>query len=466
MNTKCQVFTPKDYVDKLITSIDYSNPYGKRILENSCGVGNILIAVVRKYIGICRQLSFSDEKICNGLSNDIYGIEIDGNTYKKCIKNLNSVLAEEQLPAVDWKIFHSNFFEWETDCKFSYIIGNPPYITYKDLPKTERESLRKSFVSCAKGKFDYCYAFIEKSINLLDDDGKLAYLIPSSIFKTVCGNNLRCMLLPHLVEIDDFSDYQIFDKVLVKSSNFLYDKNNNDEFFYYKNANKKRKIYKNNISNKWCFNTCKIKKMRFGDFFTVSHSVATLCNSVFVINDYIENEDFIISKDCYFEKNCLKDAVSPRNMQYKKREKIIFPYYYKDGALMHYSESDFKKLFPNTFNYLLETKDRLDKRNSDINSLWFEYGRSQALSKINKEKLIVSTIITDAIKIYNVQETAIPYSGLYIISKSELSLDLAKKVLESKDFMNYVMNIGIHITGKSIRITSKDIMNYQFDFED
>lgn len=466
MNKKCQVFTPKDYVDKLITSIDYSNPYGKRILENSCGVGNILVAVVRKYISICRQLSFSDEKICNGLSNDIYGIEIDYNTYKKCIKNLNSVLTEKQLPAVDWKIFHANFFNWEADCKFSYIIGNPPYITYKDLPKTERESLRKSFVSCAKGKFDYCYAFIEKSINLLDDDGKLAYLIPSSIFKTVSGNNLRCMLLPHLVEIDDFSDYQIFDKVLVKSSNFLYDKNNNDEFFYYKNANKKRKIYKNNISNKWCFNTCKTKKMRFGDFFTVSHSVATLCNSVFIINDYIENEDFIISKDCYFEKNCLKDAVSPRNMQYKKREKIIFPYYYKDGALMHYSESDFKKLFPNTFNYLLETKDRLDKRNSDINSLWFEYGRSQALSKINKEKLIVSTIITDAIKIYNVQETAIPYSGLYIISKSELSLDLAKKVLESKDFMNYVMNIGIHITGKSIRITSKDIMNYQFDFED
>ena len=466
MNKKCQVFTPKDYVDKLISSIDYSNPYGKKILENSCGVGNILVAIVKKYIQACKTLSFSLDKIRLGLENDIYGLEIDYNTYKKCIKNLNSVLGEEKIPAVNWKIFHTNFFNWEPQCKFSYIIGNPPYITYQDLPKQEREFLRKSFISCAKGKFDYCYGFIEKSIKLLDDEGKFAYLIPSSIFKTVCGDNLRCMLLPHLVEIDDFSDYQIFDKVLVKSSIFLYDKKSYDDFFYYINSDKKRKIYKKDIRNKWCFKTYKSKKMKFGDYFGVSHGVATLCNSVFILNDYIENEDFTISEGCSFENNCLKDAVSPRNMQNKKREKIIFPYYYEDGALKHYSEVEFKDCFPNTFNYLLEKKDRLDKRDNDINSTWFEYGRSQALSKINKEKLILSTIITDAIKIYKVPATAIPYSGLYIICKSNLSLDFAKQVLESKDFIDYAMNIGIHITGNSIRITSKDIMNYQFDFGD
>ena len=466
MNKKCQVFTPKDYVDKLIASIDYANPYGKKILENSCGVGNILVAVVKKYISVCRQLSFSDKKISQGLSNDIYGIEIDYNTFKKCIQNLNSVLIEEKIPSVNWKIFHASFFKWEADCKFSYIIGNPPYITYQDLPKNERNDLRKTFLSCAKGKFDYCYAFIEKSINLLNDEGKLAYLVPSSIFKTVCGYNLRGMLLPHLVEIDDFSDYQVFDKVLVKSSNFLYDKTNNNDYFYYKNTDKKRKIYKKSVGTKWCFSAHKSKKMKFGDYFTVSHGVATLCNSVFVLNDYIENANCIITKGSSFEKNSVKVAVSPRNMQYNRREMIIFPYYYENGILKHYSECEFRKLFPNTYKYLTEKKDVLDKRNSDRNSLWFEYGRSQALSKINKEKLIVSTIITDAIKIYNVPEGSIPYSGLYIICKSNLSLDFAKQILESKDFMDYVMNIGIHITGSSVRITSKDIMNYQFDFEE
>jgi len=43
MNKKCQVFTPSDYVEKLLDSVGYKRGlYGKRILENSCGDGNIL----------------------------------------------------------------------------------------------------------------------------------------------------------------------------------------------------------------------------------------------------------------------------------------------------------------------------------------------------------------------------------------------------------------------------------------
>ena len=132
--------------------------------------------------------------------------------------------------------------------------------------------------------------------------------------------------------------------------------------------------------------------------------------------------------------------------------------------MKHYSEVEFKKSFPNTFNYLLERKDRLGERNSDINSAWFEYGRSQALSKINKEKLIFSTIITDAIKIYKVPAAAIPYSGLYVICKSNLSLDFAKQILESKDFLAYAMNIGIHITGNST-VSSSAELHFCGDFQ-
>ena len=47
MNKKCQVFTPNDYVKELLDSVGYiDNLYGKKILENSCGDGNILVEVV------------------------------------------------------------------------------------------------------------------------------------------------------------------------------------------------------------------------------------------------------------------------------------------------------------------------------------------------------------------------------------------------------------------------------------
>ena len=53
---KCQVFTPENYVDLLLDYIGYnSNLYGKKILENSCGDGNILSKIVQRYISDCRR---------------------------------------------------------------------------------------------------------------------------------------------------------------------------------------------------------------------------------------------------------------------------------------------------------------------------------------------------------------------------------------------------------------------------
>ena len=85
MNTKCQVFTPNDYVRELLDSIDYTdNLYGKKILENSCGDGNILVVIIQRYIDDCRKHGLLDSQIAIGLENDIYGVEIDPIQYNKC----------------------------------------------------------------------------------------------------------------------------------------------------------------------------------------------------------------------------------------------------------------------------------------------------------------------------------------------------------------------------------------------
>lgn len=466
-NAKCQVFTPEDYVDILVSLVKYDNPYGRKILENSCGTGNILITIVKTYIKKCKKIGLSIDKIQEGLSNDIYGIEIDGEIYNKCISNLNKVLENEKIPRVNWRIYNCDFLQWESPCHFSYIIGNPPYITYQEIKPEERSRIRMSFKSCIKGKFDYCYAFIEKSIDLLEDDGKFAYLIPSSIFKTVFGKNIRDNILPSLKKIIDFSNYRIFEKVLIKSSIVFCDKKYKKDYFIYKNDGLIKQIKKAETGEKWCFKEFKTKPMkRFGDYFSVSHVVATLCNSVFILNNYIKNNNYIFSNGCLFEIGCIRDAASPKNRRYNRKEKIIFPYYYQDGKLQHYTEQEFKDNFPNTYNYLLKKKEILKKRKVDASALWFEYGRSQALSKINKEKLLVSTIISDNFEVSKLPKDNIPYAGMFILKKANLTLDIAKKILESKDFLNYSRNIGVPITGHSVRITSKDIMNYMFDSQE
>ena len=118
MNKKCQVFTPENYVIELLDSVGYThNLYGKKILENSCGDGNILVAVVQRYIDDCKENGLSRTRIKNGLAKDIYGIEIDEEQYKKCIDNLDKVLKRNDIDKVDWKVINADYLKWNTTIK-------------------------------------------------------------------------------------------------------------------------------------------------------------------------------------------------------------------------------------------------------------------------------------------------------------------------------------------------------------
>ena len=49
--SKCQIFTPPHIVKYMLDKIDYtSNVFGKKIIDNSCGTGNILVEVVERFI--------------------------------------------------------------------------------------------------------------------------------------------------------------------------------------------------------------------------------------------------------------------------------------------------------------------------------------------------------------------------------------------------------------------------------
>ena len=118
--------------------------------------------------------------------------------------------------------------------------------------------------------------------------------------------------------------------------------------------------------------------------------------------------------------------------------------------------------------YLSDFRARLDKRKSDSNAKWYEYGRTQALSGLNSDKLLISTVITDKIAVYRLSRECIPYSGMYIVKRednNEYTLEDAVSILESRNFRQYVLDVGIHISGSSLRITSKDVEDYKFQEE-
>ena len=471
MNRKCQVFTPENYVNELLNSVGYIRDlYGKKILENSCGDGNILVVVVQRYIDDCRSQGLSRTKIKNGLAKDIYGIEIDEKQYKKCIDNLNEILKLNNIQNVNWNIKNADYLKWDTNVRFQYIVGNPPYIAYRDLGEEERLFVKTNFATCAKGKFDYCYAFIEKSIKLLSDDGKMSYLIPSSIYKTVFGYDLRKLMSQYITKIKDYTQVKIFDKVLVKSSIMVLDKLRQYDLLNYHDMSGgvEVAIPINQLEEKWLFTEeNKKKKQRFGDYFKVAHVVATLLNEAFVLSDgdYAEVENGYVCGSHIIEREVVRSTETPRTLRYGKKEKIIFPYSYNDKGLVRFTDAEFNRLFPGAVAYLNEFRDALKNRKSDGTTRWYEYGRSQALGSLNCKKLLISTVMTNDIEVYELEQECIPYAGMYIVEKennNKYSLRDAIRILESNSFKEYAFKVGIPISGKSVRITSKDVENYTF----
>lgn len=470
MMKKCQIFTPRNVVIKMLDIVGYNDGlFGKKVIENACGDGNILSVIVERYIIDGIKRGFNLEKIKSGLQDDIYGAEIDKLHYKNCIQKLNEIAKKYGINGVKWNVFNVDTLKMDLGIKFDYVIGNPPYMNYRDLDIKTRNFLKENYKLCKNGKFDYCYAFIEHSLNTLNEFGKMSYLVPGSIFKNLFAQDLRDYILPYLQQIHDYQSIKLFN-VITSSAIVVCEKGKNSSKIDYFNIDKgiSYEIEKKYLTGKWTFAPIKKNKngktIRFGDYFKASNSVVTLLNEAFVLkqNSWTEKEGLIKVGSFLIEKDLLKIAASPRSLSANKKEMIIFPYYYENGHLCRFSEQEFEEKFPFGVIYLRSFIRKLQNRTADKGVKWFEYGRTQALSHLKQKKLLVSKIITKKMKVYQLTEDVIPYSGIYIVKKSNLSLEFAKEILESELFLEYVNNIGINSNGDSLRITVRDINNFEF----
>ncbi len=296
---KCQIFTPEEQVTQMLDAAGYSkNIIGKKILENSCGDGRVLKQIVQRYIQSSCRKKLSHDKIKRGLENDIFAYELDKKLIRKCKRELNKITERYNIFGVKWNIKCKDFLDIKTTVLFDYIVGNPPYIAYHNLTEDVREYVRDNYETCKKGKFDYSYAFIEKSYNSLAVGGKLTYIIPSNIFKNVFAKELRELIKSDTVSIIDFPDERIFEKVLVSPAIMTVKKGVGTKDLLYVRGENIIKINKDRLEDKWIFSEDeKQDGFRVGDYFQVSSTIATLLNKAFVLkNVKIENGYYTLSQ--------------------------------------------------------------------------------------------------------------------------------------------------------------------------
>lgn len=470
MSGNCQIPTPSGYVEKLLDEVGYTKHlFSRSFLENSCGGGNILKEAVRRYIKSAFDDGYSEMEIKSGLEQQFVGYDIDPECVKLCKHELDLVAEIYGITDVNWNVNVKDYLKCEAS-QFDFIVGNPPYITYHDLTDEQRGFLKDNFLSCKEGRFDYYYAFIEEGIKNLTLTGRLAYIIPYSILRNRFALNIRQMILPYLEKLLDYKGIEVFPSILTSSVAIICDANQPEKFEYIIVGSKLTKVInKNSFGNEWIFEQRNSGGRRFGDYFKVSNSVATLLNKAFIfdINQYDDNYYYVgnnkIEADIVYNAISAKSGMRSSRNPLKKMG-IIFPYKNNRGKLEHFSEMEFTTKFPECAKYLKQFLDDLKKRNAGKGVEWFEYGRTQGIQHIFEDKLVLSLVITNKVNLYEADSRTVPYAGAYIRMQpnSEFTLKDAAEILQTERFISYVRSKGTPTTTISFRLSVRDIEDYLF----
>lgn len=172
-------YTPEKVVNELIDHlIDTElNLFSKKICDPCCGTGNFLLSLGEKGID-CENL---------------YGQDID--PISVYLARINVALMAPQISSADLRskiIIGNTLFETFTQ-KFDVILGNPPWgSTFSEEDERRCRTLFKTAIGKSLESYDL---FVEKSIEMLDENGILAFVLPEAILSVTAHDSVRKLII-------------------------------------------------------------------------------------------------------------------------------------------------------------------------------------------------------------------------------------------------------------------------------
>ena len=465
-----QVFTPDCIVDKILNLINYDNCLNKKILEPSFGEGAFLLKIIESLIKKCKELNLNNEEIIRQLEKNIYGIEIDKTLYNKTLNKINELLMSYGLKNVKLHLYNIDALDFHDSTKFDYIIGNPPYIRIHNLEETTRNKIKNYKFS--KGNTDLYIVFFELCINLLNETGKLGFITPNSYLKNTSQKDFRNYLLDKklITILIDFKSNKVFENADTYTAITIIDKSNNIKSINYTYNDGQNDIIKKTfeyekLKNKeWSFtNNSGTKSL--SDICNAQHGIATNADNIYISKIKEKSTNTVIFNGYEIEKDILIKVV--KGSKYNGEEitqRLLFPYIFKDNKYIVMEEEYIKTKFPLAYKYLLDNKAKLEKRNMEKNSKWYQFARSQSINTINKKKIVVKHTIsqdTKHISFYEIPENIAVYSGIYIISDN--NLEEIKNIIKTENFCDYCKDVGKDMSGGYKAISAKHIKDYKYN---
>jgi adenine-specific DNA-methyltransferase len=168
----------------------------ERILEPSCGDGNFILAILQ-YLQV-------SSKLPQNLSPTIVAIELNVDELSKA-RNRAEQFGKNGA-AIQWVC--QDFFEaypyLRQNGKFNLIVGNPPFIRFQYFDDDSRNQafgyLRQAGYKPTK-LANAWVAFVQLSIELLQEGGRLAMVVPAELLQVKYAHELRDRLATHFEHI-------------------------------------------------------------------------------------------------------------------------------------------------------------------------------------------------------------------------------------------------------------------------
>lgn len=202
------VFTSPRVVRFMLDLIGYTSDKdlsAYNVLEPSFGHGDFLIEIQNRLIQSAKKFNFDASEI---MSKNIYGCEIDRAKYDNCIYTLKSEMPN--FRPLNLKTEDFLFSLWDT--QFDFIIGNPPYIRYENIPREARNLYKNKFYTFHY-RSDLYVLFYEHCLKNLSVNGRHCFICSNRWLKNEYGKKLRalissCYHLEYIIDVEKLDAFR------------------------------------------------------------------------------------------------------------------------------------------------------------------------------------------------------------------------------------------------------------------
>ena len=323
---KRNIFTDISLARDIVSRLDVTKD--KRIIDLGCGDGVFLEAAVEHLLtrhGCEASASLED------VATRVTGIEIDPESVQRTIDKFNRKFSE---PSRGWDVRCEDALRFDHEGKYDLVIGNPPWVGYRDLDDDIKSFARSEF-EVAEGPFNLYQLFIERGVKLLKTDGQLALVVPQLLQIGPASSLVREFLFTYgHWTITPLPESSFVPKAGIKPALLLFTKG---------------------TTLRLDQPSCPLPSDTLGEFANISSCVPSGADSIFIVDRETEEEWDI-------EAHRLKPIIRGRDVargEHTPQRKIVWPY--RLEASQRWQLDDLTDS-PNTLRYLTAHRNRLQSR--------------------------------------------------------------------------------------------------------